>query len=103
MKGKKLMSFLKVVIVALPLFIGGCSITPAEWQQLSQQLQQTSASFESSSQQRLQQSQQYSAPQVQPISPYGSSGSTTYRQIGNTVIGSDGSRCQIVGQTTICN
>ena len=97
------MSFLKIVTVALPLFISGCSLTPAEWQQLSQELQQTSANFESSSQQRLQQSQQYSAPQVQPIYPYKSSGSTTYRRVGNTVIGSDGSRCQIIGENIICN
>lgn len=74
-----------------------------EMQQLGQQLQQMGESYRDSSQQMLQQSQQYSTPQYQPIAPYGSSGTTSYRRVGNTVMGTDGSRCHIVGETVLCN
>lgn len=67
--------------------------------QLNQQLQQTGQSFQSSGQQILQQSQSYSAPQVQS---YGSSGTTIYNRVGNNVIGSDGTSCTYVGQSLIC-
>lgn len=73
-----------------------------QMQQLSQQLQQMSQSFANSSQQMLQQSQQYTAPQVQPMRSYGGSGITTYRQVGNSVIGSDGTRCEMIGPNVIC-
>ncbi|CAJ1305508.1 hypothetical protein RAG73_21875 [Klebsiella pneumoniae] len=67
--------------------------------QLNQQLQQTGQSFQNAGQQMLQQSQSYTAPQVQS---YGSSGSTTYTQVGNNIIGSDGTSCTYVGQSLIC-
>lgn len=41
-------------------------------------------------------------PMVQPSLSYGS-GNTTYRRVGNTVLGSDGSKCQLIGQNAICN
>lgn len=41
----------------------------AQMQQFNQQLQQTGQSFQNSGQQILQQSQQYTAPQVTPITP----------------------------------
>ncbi|WP_411512038.1 hypothetical protein QM042_02180 [Escherichia coli] len=66
--------------------------------QLNQQLQQTGQSFQKAGQQMLQQSQSYTAPQVQS---YGSSGSTTYTQVGNNIIGSDGTSCTYVGQSFI--
>ncbi len=43
----------------------------AQMQQFGQQLQQTGQSFQNTGQQILQQSQQYSAPQVTPITPPG--------------------------------
>lgn len=74
-----------------------------QMQQLGQQLQQVGQSYQNSGQQTLQQSQQYIAPQIQPITPYGSSSGTVYRRLGNTIVGSDGTRCQIAGQNVICN
>ncbi|HCM9545913.1 TPA: hypothetical protein N5O22_003014 [Enterobacter hormaechei subsp. xiangfangensis] len=68
--------------------------------QLNQQLQQTGQTFQNSGQQILQQSQSYQAPQVQSYS-YGNN-VNSYQRVGNTVIGSDGSSCQLVGQTMIC-
>lgn len=41
----------------------------------------------------------YSTPQVQGIP---AQGTTTYNQVGDTLIGTDGTSCQTVGQTTIC-
>ncbi len=41
-------------------------------------------------------------PMEQPSLSYGS-GNTTYRRVGNTIIGSDGTKCQIVGSNMICN
>ncbi len=67
--------------------------------QLNQQLQQTGQSFQNSGQQILQQSQSYTAPQVQS---YGSSGATIYNRVGNNIIGSDGTSCTYVGQNLIC-
>lgn len=40
-------------------------------------------------------------PIVQPSLSYGSS-PTTYRKVGSTVLGSDGTACQIAGSTVIC-
>lgn len=74
----------------------------AQMQQLTQQLQQTGQSFQNAGQQALQQSQSWSAPQVQPLPSYGS-GTTSYRRVGNTIIDSNGRACQVVGQTVICN
>lgn len=74
----------------------------AQMEQLSQQLQQTGQTFQNIGQQALQQSQSWSAPQVQPVPTYGR-GTTTYRRVGNTIIDSNGRACQIVGQTVICN
>ncbi|HAU5801587.1 TPA: hypothetical protein JD404_16420 [Citrobacter freundii] len=68
--------------------------------QLNQQLQQTGQTFQNSGQQILQQSQSYQAPQVQSYS-YGNN-VNSYQKVGNTVIGSDGSSCQLAGQTMIC-
>lgn len=87
-------------------------------EELSETIRQTGESFQNSSQQYLQQSQQYTAPQVQSLSPYNSSGVITYRQVGSTIvgsdgttinavgssfIGSDGSICQLVNEAIICN
>jgi hypothetical protein len=74
-----------------------------QMQQLSQQLQQTAQAFQNASQQIQQQSQQYVAPQVQPLTPQGGYGATTYRRAGNTVLGSDGSSCQVIGQSILCS
>jgi len=68
--------------------------------QLNQQLQQTGQSIRNQGQQIMQQSQSYSAPQVQSYS-YGS-GITSYSQVGNSLVGSNGSSCQYVGSTIIC-
>ncbi|SNR64283.1 hypothetical protein SAMN05192560_0323 [Methylobacillus rhizosphaerae] len=70
---------------------------------INQQLNDIGQSFQNSRQQILNQSQQYTMPQVQPISPYGASGTVTYRRVGNTIISSDGASCQVVGQNIICN
>lgn len=40
-------------------------------------------------------------PIVQPSLSYGSS-PTTYRKVGSTVLGSDGTACQVAGSTVIC-
>ncbi len=86
-------------------------------QQLIQQLQEVGQTFQNAGQKILHQSQQYSPPQVMPISPYNSNGTTfreiggniigsggkIYRRVGNSIISSDGSTCQIVGQNIICN
>jgi hypothetical protein len=85
-------------------------------QQLIQQLQQVGQTFQNAGQKILQQSQQFSPPQVMPISPYNSNGTTfrevggniigsggkIYRRVGNTIISSDGSTCQIIGQNILC-
>lgn len=73
----------------------------AQMEQLNRQIQQTGQSFQNSGQQILQQSQSYTAPQVQQVPSYGS-GTTTYRRVGNTIIDSNGNACQVVGQTVIC-
>lgn len=41
----------------------------------------------------------YSTPQVQGIP---AQGTTTYNQVGDTLIGTNGTSCQTVGQTTVC-
>ena len=68
-------------------------------------------------QRQFNQQGQYTAPQVQPVSPGGYSGvityrqvgdsligsnGITYRQVGSSVIGSDGTTCQIVNAGLIC-
>lgn len=72
-------------------------------QQLSQSLQEVGRTFNNNSQQILQQSRQYSAPQVQPITPQGGYNGATYRNVGNTWIGSDGSSCQTAGNSILCS
>jgi len=74
----------------------------AQFDSLNLQLQQTAQSFQSMGQAQLQQSQNWSPPQAQPIPQYGGQ-VTTYRQVGNTILRSDGRTCQNVGQTLICN
>lgn len=86
-------------------------------QQITQSLDNVNQTFQNAGQQILRQSQQFSPPQVQPITPYGSSGGityrwagdtligsngVTYRQAGSSVMGSDGTRCQIAGSNIIC-
>lgn len=58
--------------------------------------------------------QQYNAPLVEPITPYGrvtytqvgssyiGSNGVTYRLVGESLLGSDGTTCQIAGQHIIC-
>lgn len=72
-------------------------------QQLNQSLQDLGDTFQDNSQQILQQSYQYSAPQVQPITPGGGYQGTTYRNVGNTWLGSDGSNCQVAGNSILCS
>lgn len=74
----------------------------AQMQQLNQSIQQTGQAFQNAGNQIRQQSQSWTPPQVQPISPPGS-GTTTYRQVGNSWLGSDGASCQIVGQSILCS
>lgn len=74
-----------------------------QMQQITQKLQQTGQTFHNAGHQILQQSQQYTAPQVQPIAPQGAYSGTSYRRVGDTVVGSDGSRCLIVGQSILCS
>lgn len=86
-------------------------------QELIDSVRQLGQSANNWGQQIQQQSQQYRAPEVQPISPYGNSGNVTYtrvgdallgsngvtyRKVGNSIIGSDGTTCQVAGQTMIC-
>lgn len=75
-----------------------------QMQQLSQSLKETNQSLQNSFQQFHQQSQPYTMPQLQPMENYGSSGRsrTTYHGVGNSIIGSDGTRCQVIGQNVIC-
>ncbi len=73
-----------------------------QMQQFNQSVQQVGQTFQNAGQQIQQQSQSWTPPQVQPISPQGS-GNTIYRQVGNTWMGSNGSRCQIVGQSILCS
>ncbi|WP_448674123.1 hypothetical protein [Pseudoxanthomonas mexicana] len=73
-----------------------------QMQQFNQSMQELGQTFQNAAQQIQQQSQSWTPPQVQPISPYGS-GITTYRQVGNTWMGSNGSSCQVVGQSIICS
>lgn len=72
-------------------------------QELNQSMQQAGQAFQNAGERITQQSQQYTPPQVQPISPYGSPGITTYRRTGNSWMGSDGSSCQVVGQSILCS
>ena len=74
-----------------------------QMQQLNQSMQQVGQTFQNARQQITQQSQQYTPPQVQPITPQGGYGGTTYRRSGNTWIGSNGSSCQVVGQSILCS
>lgn len=71
-------------------------------QELTQSMQQLGQTFQNAGNQIRQQSQSWTPPQVQPISPHGS-GITTYRQFGNTWMGSNGSSCQVVGQSILCS
>lgn len=88
----------------------------AQMQQLQGSVEQLGQSAQGWAQQAQQQGQ-YVAPQVQSVAPGGYSGSITYRQVGdaligsngvtyrevgNSIIGSDGTTCQIVGATIIC-
>jgi len=73
-----------------------------QMQQLNQSIQQVGQTFQNAGNQIQQQSQSWTPPQVQPISPLGS-GITTYRQVGNTWLGSDGASCQVVGQSILCS
>lgn len=72
-----------------------------QMQQLDQSMQQVGQTFQNAGEQIRQQSQSWTPPQVQPISPQGSG--NTYRQIGNTWMGSNGSSCQVVGQSILCS
>ncbi len=74
-----------------------------QMEQLNQSMQQVGQTFQNAGQQITQQSQQYTPPQVQPITPQGAYGGTTYRRSGNTWIGSNGSSCQVVGQSILCS
>jgi hypothetical protein len=89
----------------------------ADMQNLNNSIQQLGQSAQNWSQQFQQQGQSFSAPQVQPITPYGTSNTVTYRQVGdaligsngvtyrsvgNNVFGSDGTKCQIIGPNIIC-
>lgn len=69
--------------------------------QLNAQLQQIGQTFQQAGQQALQQSQSYRAPSVQGIPT--TVGATTYQVVGDTVVGSDGSVCHVVGETVVCN
>lgn len=71
-------------------------------QQLSQSMEQVGRTFKNAGEQIRQQSQSWTPPQVQPISPQGS-GNISYRQVGNTLMGSNGSSCQVVGQSILCS
>lgn len=73
-----------------------------QMQQLNQSMQQVGQTFQRAGEQIRQQSQSWTPPQVQPISPQGY-GNTTYRQVGNTWMGSNGSSCQVVGQSILCS
>lgn len=87
-------------------------------QQLNQNIRELNQSLQNSTQQTLQQAQQYRAPTVQPVTPSGSSGAisytrsgnvlrgsngVTYTQAGNFLVGTDGTKCQIVGQNILCH
>ncbi|MFM5490789.1 hypothetical protein G9455_23540 [Aeromonas hydrophila] len=83
----------------LQMYVQNQQIQMQQMQQLGQQLEQTGQSFRNSSQQMIQ-----ATPQIQTYAPYyGSSGGTIYRRVGNSVLGSDGTKCQIVGQNVLCN
>lgn len=86
-------------------------------QQVNQNIRDLNQSIQNSTQQTLQQSQQYRAPTVQPITPGASPGvitytqsgnvfrgsnGVTYTQTGNFLIGSDGTKCQVVGPNILC-
>lgn len=73
-----------------------------QMQQISQSLQQVGQTFQNASNQIAQQNRQFVAPQVQPINTQGYGG-TTYVRSGNTWVGSNGSSCQIVGQSILCS
>ncbi len=68
--------------------------------QLNQQLQQTGQSFQNAGQQIYNQSQSYTAPQVQSYST--GSNTVLYNRVGNSVVGTDGSACHYVGSGYIC-
>ena len=72
----------------------------AQMQEINESMRQVGQTFQNAGQQITQQSQQYTPPQVQPIAPQGT---TTYRRTGNTWIGSNGSSCQVVGQSILCS
>lgn len=83
----------------LQMYAQNQQIQLQQMQQLGQQLEQTGQSFQNSGQQMLQ-----AIPQIQTDAPYyDSSSGTTYRRVGNVILGSDGTRCQIVGQNMLCN
>jgi uncharacterized protein YcfL len=62
------------MIVLAASTLVGCSMTQEEMASLGQSMQQTSGSFNASSQQMLNASSGYRAPQAMPISPYGGGG-----------------------------
>ena len=74
-----------------------------QMEQLNQSMQRLGQSAQNSTQLMLQQSQSYSNQQYQPS--FGQStggGISTYRQVGSTWLGSDGSTCRMVGSTVLC-
>jgi len=86
--------------------------------ELTRSIQQVGQSFQNSSQQILQQSQQYRPPAVRSFSSNDNSGAitftrsgnviqgsngVTYNQVGDILMGSDGTKCQIVGPNIICH
>jgi hypothetical protein len=72
----------------------------AQRQELNQQIRQTGQMFQNAGQQALQQSQSYSTPVVPA---YGQRPGVTYNRVGDTLIGTDGSSCQVVNDSVICN
>lgn len=74
----------------------------AQLDQLNQSMREVGQTFQNAGDQIRRQSQAWTPPQVQPISPQGS-GITTYRQVGNTWMGSNGASCQVIGQSILCS
>lgn len=81
----------------LSMYQAQVELSRVQMESLSQTLNDVNQSL-----QRSNQSTYQFTPIEQPSFSYGTSG-TTYRRVGNTVIGSDGSKCQIVGSNWICN
>lgn len=71
-------------------------------QQLQDSIHQAGQSWANAGQQIRNQSQQYQAPQVQPIAPQ-TPNVTTYYRSGSSWVGTDGSTCQIIGESIYCS